>query len=58
MRFLAAVVIGAILGTGAVLALVHGNSAVNPAPVKAVFQNLTPYKPPPTRSQYNYGSGG
>lgn len=59
MRFLAAVAIGVLLGAGAVLALVHDNSAVEPAPVRALFQNLTPYQPPPpTRSQYTYGSGG
>lgn len=59
MRFLAAVLIGVLLGTGAVVALVHDNGAVGPAPVRGVFQNLVPYKPPPpTRTQYNYGSGG
>jgi hypothetical protein len=68
MRFLSAVVIGVLLGAGTVLALAHDNSAVEPAPMRAMFQNLAPYKPPPlpsppapapsTRSQFNYGSGG
>lgn len=59
MRFLAALVVGVLLGAGAVLALVHDNSAPAPTPTRAVFSHLAPYKPPPTaRSQYNYGSGG
>lgn len=58
MRFLAAVVLGAVLGAGAVLAVVHDYSAPQPTPTRAVFHNLSPYKPPPTRSQYNFGSGG
>ena len=45
MRFLAAIVIGVIAGTGAVVALVHDQSALTPAPVRAVFSNITPYKP-------------
>ncbi|MBO0803959.1 MAG: hypothetical protein J2P25_12910 [Nocardiopsaceae bacterium] len=59
MRFLAAVVIGVLLGTGAVLVLVHDSNATEPAPVRAVFNNLAPYKPQPTTHvPYNYGSGG
>lgn len=59
MRFLLAVLLGAVIGAGAVLALVHDNSAPAPTPTRAVFSHLAPYKPPPaSRSQYNYGSGG
>jgi hypothetical protein len=59
MRLLAAVLLGALLSTGATVTLVHDYTTPQPTTTRAVFHNLAPYKPPPTtRSQYNSGSGG
>jgi hypothetical protein len=67
MRVLAALILGAAVGLGAVAALVHDQSAVTPAPVKALFGNVVPYSPqgqyasapsPSATTPYNYGSGG
>lgn len=59
MRFLAAALLGVLLGTGTVAGLVRDVSAAPSTPTRAVFHNLTPYKPPPeSRAQYAYGSGG
>ena len=59
MHLIAAGLLGVLLGTGSVVGLVHDVGAAQPTPTRAVFHDLTQYKPPPEpRSHYTYGSGG